>query len=288
MQRLGQSWKQEHPETTPSFTLQALLVFIVDDFGHFSNIRMLHSSGEDSFDEQAQSAIISAGRMNTARLSDADGQELAVTALFERAGATGRPDVHLVSTKIASDTELLKLLLAQEKAADKAIQLNNDGVRALTSYDFPLAMKKFEQSLKEDPNFQLARQNLAIAYNNEGLQGRGDLCAALKLFHMASFIDSDNITTEQNMNGVIAMMGKDPKKFGVRLELGDDCLKNDELKGAVVEYSAALKIEDNAATHKKLGDVYQLLNENAKASEEFAAAARQTTVPNSQESPRPQ
>lgn len=77
------------------------------------------------------------------------------------------------------------------------------------------------------------------------------------------------------MNGVIELLGKNPRSFEDRLALADDCVNKNELNGAVVEYRAALKLKDDATTHKKLADVYQWLNEKEKAAAEYALAARQ-------------
>ena len=63
---------------------------------------------------------------------------------------------------------------------NQVIELNNDGVRALNSGNVQLATQKFEQALKLDPTYQLARENLAIAHNNSGLQLRSNPKAAIK------------------------------------------------------------------------------------------------------------
>jgi hypothetical protein len=77
------------------------------------------------------------------------------------------------------------------------------------------------------------------------------------------------------MNGVIELLGKNPRSFEDRLALADDCVNKNELNGAVVEYRAALKLKDDATTHKKLADVYHRLNEKEKAAAEYGLAARQ-------------
>ena len=107
--------------------------------------------------------------------------------------------------------------------ADSAavISLNNDGVKALNSSNFQLAITKFEAALKIDPSYTLARQNLAIAHNNYGLQLRNQPKEALKQFHMALYLDRSNATTWQNVNGIIGMLGKNPKDFKDRVALGD-------------------------------------------------------------------
>ncbi|MFX9696103.1 tetratricopeptide repeat protein, partial [Acinetobacter baumannii] len=75
------------------------------------------------------------------------------------------------------------------------INLNNAAVKALNANNFPEAIKNFEAALKLDPSYKLARQNLAIAHNNYGLQQRNNPKLALSEFHKALFLDSSNATT---------------------------------------------------------------------------------------------
>jgi TonB family protein len=273
--RIRKCWSYGlRPKPEPLIALQALVEFVVDDFGHFSNVRIVQSSGYDNFDDQALKAVAAAGKMNSARLPDDVGGEISVKVRLESIGEKER-SVCLVSAEIVSETDLLQEFQSEEIDLEKAIQLNNDGVKALESSNFPFSVEKFRESLKANPTYRLARQNLAISFNNEGLQSRRDAPKALRLFHMASFVDSDNLTTEQNMNGVIELLGKNPRSFEDRLALADDCVNKNELNGAVVEYRAALKLKDDATTHKKLADVYHRLNEKEKAAAEYGLAARQ-------------
>jgi Tfp pilus assembly protein PilF len=52
------------------------------------------------------------------------------------------------------------------------IGLNNEGVKALNANDYSLATAKFLEALRLDPTYRLALDNLAITYNNYGLQLR--------------------------------------------------------------------------------------------------------------------
>ena len=50
--------------------------------------------------------------------------------------------------------------------SSRVIELNNAGVRALNQQNFTEAIRQFEAALKLDSSYELARKNLAIAYNN--------------------------------------------------------------------------------------------------------------------------
>jgi len=160
--------------------------------------------------------------------------------------------------------------------ATTVISLNNDGVNALKSNNYALAIEKFKAALKLDPGYQLARDNLAIAHNNYGLQLRNTPKEALKQFHEALYLNRSNPTTLQNVEGIIKIMGKDPHSFKDRVDLGDQARQppNPDFIGAIIEYSEALKIKDDPKVHTKLGDVYRVRDENDKAIAEFQAAAK--------------
>lgn len=161
-----------------------------------------------------------------------------------------------------------------EAQDSQVVTLNNDGVRALTSSNFKLAIEKFEAALKIDGSYKLARSNLAIAYNNYGLQLRSEPQQAIKMFHKALMLDPANATTRQNVDGIIRMMGKDPRDFEDRVDLGDQARKGGDFTGAIVEYAAALDLKDDAGVHEKLGDVYRVVDRVDKAIEQYQGGIR--------------
>jgi len=194
-----------------------------------------------------------------------------------------------VASRIRSRAQVAQLLLALTLAlqssspivmmpalADQAavVALNNDGVQALNKGNFALAISKFEEALKQDATYQLARDNLAIAHNNYGLQLRNNPKEALKQFHKALYLNRTNATTLQNVEGIIRIMGKNPKSFQDRVELGDQSRLSGDFIGAIVEYSEALKLKDDAKLHIKLGDVYRVRGEDDKAVQEYLLAAK--------------
>ncbi len=155
------------------------------------------------------------------------------------------------------------------------IGLNNEGVKALNSGNFALAIQKFEAALQMDKSYALARENLAIAHNNYGLQlAKSNPNEALKQFHQAYYLNKTNATTAQNVEGIIRMLGKDPRDFKTRVQMADQARASGDFVGAIVEYAEALKIKDDARTHIKLGDVYRVRDNTDDAIREFQAAAR--------------
>jgi tetratricopeptide (TPR) repeat protein len=185
---------------------------------------------------------------------------------------------------------------ADEETSAEVIRLNNEGVAAqnktyrwknhrivgasskLTGSEYKAVIEKFEAALKLDPNYSLARENLAAAHNNFGLylaSHEHKPTAALRELHQAVYIDPNNQTTIADLSGLIKYsLRLNPGSFAVRIKLGDQSKSSDDLAGAVVEYCAALKLKNDPQTHKKLGDAYRLLDEKDKAVAEYAAAYR--------------
>jgi tetratricopeptide (TPR) repeat protein len=162
---------------------------------------------------------------------------------------------------------------AFSQADSTVIELNNEGVRALGTQNFSLAISKLEESLKRDPNYVRARENLGIAYNNYGLQkSKTNPQESLDLFEKALCLSPENPTTRANIDGIIRMLGKDPLDFKTRVELGDSARKRGHFIGSVVEYQAALRIKDDATVREKLGDVYRVQDKLDKAIAEYNSA----------------
>ena len=157
---------------------------------------------------------------------------------------------------------------------NQVISLINEGVKALNSGNIQLAIQKFEQALQLDPNYKLARDNLAIAHNNYGLQLRGSPKEALKEFHQALYLNPDNATTLSNVEGIIRMMGKNPRAFADRVALGEDSRHASDFVGAIIEFNEALKLKDDPKLHVELGDIYRVKDDADKAINQYKLAAQ--------------
>lgn len=165
--------------------------------------------------------------------------------------------------------------LSAHADTNAAIGLSNEGVKAMNAGNYPLAIQKFEAVLQLDKSYQLARENLAIVLNNYGLQlAKKNPQQALKQFHQASYLTRTNATTVQNIEGIIKMLGKNPRDFKTRVDIAEQCRIRGDFIGAIVEYTEALKIKDDAKTHIKLGDCYRVKDNVDDAIKEYQAAAR--------------
>lgn len=171
-------------------------------------------------------------------------------------------------------TGVLPGLLAAVAQSSQAVNLNNEGVKALNASNFQLAIQKLEQAIKVDASYTLARENLAIAYNNYGLQLQNNPKEAIKQFHKALFYNPGNTTTNSNLEGIIHYMGKDPNSFKDRVALANEARKGLDFEGAMIEFQAALRLKDDSKIHMSLGDVYRVRDMNKQAIEEYKAASK--------------
>jgi len=154
-----------------------------------------------------------------------------------------------------------------EVPPEYAVVLNNQGVRALNEKQWDLAIDKLSKALLTDPNYRLARENLAIAHNNYGryiyIRSRNK-SEAFKQFHQSAYLCPDFVSLT-NLRAIIRMFGKDPDSFTDHLKLADRCNVEGDLVSAFVEYRAALKLKLDSQVCRKLEKVKRLLNQQTEA-----------------------
>lgn len=141
---------------------------------------------------------------------------------------------------------------ATEEMSQQVILLNNKAVVAIADNNYELAIKHLEDALKIDSKYQQARANLAIAYNNYGLQLKDRPDEAIKVFHKALALDPANEKTKTNLDTIIQYMGKNPKVFKDRLDLGNKAIAQGDKLGARIEWEAALSIKPDPIVQQKL------------------------------------
>lgn len=159
-------------------------------------------------------------------------------------------DAKLVDQSVAVQKGMLGL--SSSETATNVVEANNEGVKALSQNKFALAVEKFELALKADPLYERARKNLAIAYNNIGLEKRKQPAEALRMFRHSLFLDPTNRTTRDNLNGMLTLAGKDPKNAQERIKIADALLASEDKESAVVEYTEILRFYPSDELRAKL------------------------------------
>jgi len=159
----------------------------------------------------------------------------------------------------------------------EAINLNNEGVKALNEKNWLLAVNKLNAAIKLDADYELPKENLEIAHNmwGEALMKEKKHEEALKHFCQAFYLNDVwennsyfHASTLAHISESIKALGKDPRNFGDRIALADKAKSEGDLASAVVEYDAAVHIKDVPNLHKKIGDLYRQLEQPDKAAEE--------------------
>jgi tetratricopeptide (TPR) repeat protein len=159
-------------------------------------------------------------------------------------------------------------------ASEQVVTLNNEGVNALKASNYVLATQKFLACLNIDPSYKLARENMAICYNNWGISLQNSPAQAIEKFHKSLFYGPDNVTAAQNLEVTIQNMGKDPHSFKDRVALGKAARLAGDLEGGIVEFSEALKIKDDPALRVELGNLFYVKNRVDDAINQYNISAR--------------
>lgn len=153
-----------------------------------------------------------------------------------------------------------------QQIRNEVIGENNEGVRHLNKEEYQLAIDKFRNTLKMDPSYSLALENLLIAHNQYGLKlMKTNPKRALAQFHQVAYVNPNFPSIDRNMDDAIKAMGKNPESFYVREELGKVAKAEGDLRGAHVEYKNALKLMDEAHVDvvKSVAQVEKQIQETA-------------------------
>jgi len=132
---------------------------------------------------------------------------------------------------------------AETQTTTEVIELNNKGVRCLDKKEFDQAISYLRQAVDKDPTYKMARENLAIAINNKGLDIYAKGSAEGCLHHMESsfFDDSKNKTTLHNLEGIIRVLKLNPDSPVDRAGLSGKALLRGDGKAAWIEFCAAFQ-----------------------------------------------
>jgi tetratricopeptide (TPR) repeat protein len=154
---------------------------------------------------------------------------------------------HLIVSAIFFLQIVVSTLPVKSQSLNQVIGENNQGVKFLNREEHQLAIDKFKQAIKLDPNYSLARENLVIAHNQFGLKlMKTDPKKALVQFHQVAYLNPNFPSIEINLDAAIKAIGKNPDSFYDRETLAKTAKADGDLRGAFVEYKYALKLMDEA------------------------------------------
>jgi TonB family protein len=134
--------------------------------------------------------------------------------------------------------------------------LNNEGVTLLMKGQYQNAIERFALALKEDPEYEMAKDNLAIAFNNLALQNRESPSVAVPCFCRSLYLRPDSATTRENLIAMLTKMEeKKASTFDDFVHLGDDAASEKKSIEAYVFYKEALRLKPDTAVEKKASDL---------------------------------
>jgi tetratricopeptide (TPR) repeat protein len=131
------------------------------------------------------------------------------------------------------------------KTTAEAVQANNTGTKLLIEGNFKDSIKYYMDALAINPDYAIAKKNLAVAHNNYGISLRGTPEKALQQFHAALWMDPTKPATRMNIAGAIELMGLNPNRVEDRLRLAKDAEIASDEAGANIELGAADWLKKN-------------------------------------------
>lgn len=108
---------------------------------------------------------------------------------------------------------------------------------------FDEAISYLRKAVAKDPAYSMARENLAIALNNKGLDlnQKGSPQGGLQCMESSYFDDPYNETTLYNLEGLIKKLDMNPRSPFDRCNLGGQAILRADWAAAWVEFNAALQ-----------------------------------------------
>jgi len=173
-------------------------------------------------------------------------------------------------TRTGSTVEIDRTASASADLNEKELaNINNKAAEAIKAGKFEKAVKLLEPLAKKNPDYEMARQNLTIAFNNYGLElARTSAVDSMDKFRQALFYSPTERTARRNLNAVIKELGKNPASYEDRLAMGSEEFKKSSYQTAFVEFSEALRLRNTPEVRRKLAEVC-LVMDNDSANRTF-------------------
>jgi TonB family protein len=248
--RIKRSWFPPRGDETR----RVVVVFKVDRDGRLSKLRLDKSSGVTRADQAALKAVENAAPFH--HLPEGAPGDVDIQFTFDYNVFGGGKAASRARSGQSGETGSIRV--EEESTSDpreRAVELNNEGVRAINKHDLDLAITRLEQAVQLDPEYQLARENLSIAHNNYGIKLEKKPREAYKAFRRALYVDLDNDTARANLERTFEYLRKHSADFNDRVKMGDRAELDGDIEGAIVEYREALRKKEDVAVRIKLNKV---------------------------------
>jgi tetratricopeptide (TPR) repeat protein len=141
-------------------------------------------------------------------------------------------------------------------AQESSHHLNNVGVKAINSEDYPKAVESLESALRLDPDYELAKFNLFLGFKNYGLKLENDPEKAIRMFHKALLFNPQDYDVIQNLDKAVKKTGKNPYSFEDRIGIAKKLSDAGSSGEAFVEYGQALRIREDKDARQELNKTF--------------------------------
>ncbi|MBX9689044.1 MAG: tetratricopeptide repeat protein, partial [Candidatus Obscuribacterales bacterium] len=158
------------------------------------------------------------------------------------------------------------------------VEHNNRGVELGQKGLWPDAVREHETALQMDPNSTQWRTNLSAAHLEYGkwFAARGKKFEAGAEFRKAMIIDPANAQADAELDKVLKSLGKDPFSYAYRSSIADDADVSGQYDTAIVEWRKCVKMQDDAISHKRLGEVLLKAGKTVDGFKELRSAVGRT------------
>ncbi|HEY9772301.1 MAG TPA: tetratricopeptide repeat protein [Planktothrix sp.] len=143
---------------------------------------------------------------------------------------------------------------------NRAVQLGKRGL-------WDKAVEEHEAALNGDPYNPTFRMNLSGAYLRYGqaLMAQGQFQQAIKRFHMALYVDPNNMPALECCSTCWKNLRKDPDNPDFRREMGEKYETEGDYPEAIAEYRQYVRIVDSGPAHAALGRALAKQGQNVPA-----------------------
>lgn len=141
--------------------------------------------------------------------------------------------------------------IKQNTTKRQANLLASEGSKLAVDGKYDEALKLLGEALKIDPEASPVRLNYAVVANNLAIKEE-NAARAVDLLHQSLYWQPDNNDTRSNLAVFLQRIKVSPTAYDQRVKLADECVKRNDLVGAVVELREALKLKDDASGKKRL------------------------------------
>jgi tetratricopeptide (TPR) repeat protein len=119
-----------------------------------------------------------------------------------------------------------------------------------------------------------AQPNEASFYYAMGTcyQAKNDLDLAIENYKKAIGLDAKEATYKQTLKQATQLKAQPLVDSAIKKQTTKDAKGNFDLAGAIADYEAALRIDDDASTHMNLGTAYQGIENYSRAANEYRRA----------------